>query len=133
VFAVNTDGTGFTTLYMFSGGSDGALPSGSLALWENTLYGAALAGGDWGSGTIFSLSLPVPPPPPQLTIAPDGSGGYVIGVLGTSNLTYRLQRASTLTSPWSTSAPQTADATGFIEFHDLFPPPDRAFYRALQQ
>ena len=34
---------------------------------------------------------------------------------------------------WTTSSPQTAPASGVIEFHDLFAPPDRAFYRALQQ
>ena len=44
-----------------------------------------------------------------------------------------LERAHSLTGPWTTSAPQTAPASALIEFHDLFPPPDRAFYRALQQ
>ena len=70
---------------------------------------------------------------PQLTIAPDGSGDYLIEVDGTPNLTYRLQRAHSLIGPWTTSAPQTAPSSGLIEFHDLFPPPDRAFYRAVEQ
>jgi len=38
---------------MFRGGSDGSLPSGNLALSENTLYGAALKGGDWDNGTFI--------------------------------------------------------------------------------
>ena len=67
-----------------------------------------------------------------MSIVRDGSGGYFIDVHGTANLTYRLQRTTNLTGPWATSAPQTAPASGLIEFHDLFPPPDRAFYRALQ-
>ena len=75
----------------------------------------------------------MPVPPPQLTIVSDASGGYFIRVQGTPNLTYRLQRAHSLTGPWSTSAPQTAPASGLIEFHDLFPPSDRAFCRAVQQ
>ena len=50
VFAVNTDGTGFTTLHGFTKGtgsqdnlinSDGANPSGGLILSGNTLYGTA--------------------------------------------------------------------------------------------
>jgi uncharacterized repeat protein (TIGR03803 family) len=63
VFKVNTDGTGFTTLYSFtaiSGGtstnSDGAEPHGSLILAENTLYGTALHGGSSGNGTVFKIN-----------------------------------------------------------------------------
>ena len=41
VFAVNTDGTGFTNLYSFTGGSDGTDPDGTLLLSVNTLYGTA--------------------------------------------------------------------------------------------
>jgi uncharacterized repeat protein (TIGR03803 family) len=76
VFAVNTDGTDFTTLYSFSafppfgGGSsppptnsDGANPYAGLLLSGHTLYGTAEFGGDSGYGTVFSIALPVPPQP----------------------------------------------------------------------
>jgi hypothetical protein len=43
-----------------------------------------------------------------------------------------LQQAPTLKGPLTTCGPQTAPASGQVEFHDLFPPPDRAFYRAVQ-
>ncbi|MBI3851025.1 MAG: hypothetical protein HY298_12220 [Verrucomicrobia bacterium] len=66
-------------------------------------------------------------------LAPDGSGGYVLRFNGVPDLTYRLQRAQSLTGPWSTSAPQTAPASGLLEFHDPFPPSNRAFYHAVQQ
>jgi uncharacterized repeat protein (TIGR03803 family) len=56
VFAVNTDGTGFTNLHTFTGGSDGANPSASLVLSGNTLYGTAVLGGTNGSGTVFALN-----------------------------------------------------------------------------
>jgi len=69
VFALNTDGTGFTTLYSFTGGSDGGYPTAGLVFLDNTLYGAANSGG--GSGTVFSLSLPASAP--QLTIIPSGA------------------------------------------------------------
>ena len=63
VFAVNTDGSGFTTLYGFTApdavagtNSDGAYPYGGLALSGNTLYGTAEVGGSGGSGTVFSIN-----------------------------------------------------------------------------
>src|SRR6185503_7790121 len=52
VFAVNTDGTGFTTLHSFTG-SDGDSPVAGLILSGNTLYGTARRGGSWGMGTVF--------------------------------------------------------------------------------
>jgi uncharacterized repeat protein (TIGR03803 family) len=54
VYAVNTDGTGFTNLYNFTGGSDGQYPTGPLALWGNTLIGAA-QGGTSTNGTLFAI------------------------------------------------------------------------------
>jgi uncharacterized repeat protein (TIGR03803 family) len=64
VFAVNTDGTGFASLYSFTAmpssspriNSDGALPYAGLILSGNTLYGTAQEGGTNGSGTVFSVS-----------------------------------------------------------------------------
>src|SRR6266446_1753782 len=61
VFAVNTDGTGFTNLHSFSAlgsqtNSDGAYPSASLILSGNALYGTAANGGSGGSGTVFALN-----------------------------------------------------------------------------
>jgi uncharacterized repeat protein (TIGR03803 family) len=66
VFAVNTDGSGFTTLHSFTklfGGSspatatngDGAYPHGGLILSGTTLYGTASQGGTNGSGTVFAV------------------------------------------------------------------------------
>src|SRR5882724_9204174 len=56
VFAVNTDGSGFTTLYSFTRGSDGANPYASLILSSNTLYGTASGGGSSGNGTVFAVN-----------------------------------------------------------------------------
>ncbi len=66
VFAINTDGTGFTNLYSFTyasssdsyTNSDGAYPySTTLALSSGgTLYGAATYGGTNGTGTIFAIN-----------------------------------------------------------------------------
>jgi uncharacterized repeat protein (TIGR03803 family) len=63
VFAINTDGTGLTTLHEFtalSDGSsgtneDGAVP-GSLVLSSNVLYGMTGLGGQYGAGTVFAIN-----------------------------------------------------------------------------
>lgn len=70
VFAVNTDGTGFTTLHHFTGGKGGGLSYAGLILSGNTLYGTTSDSYN-GYGTVFSLSFA-----PQLTI--NTSGAYVI-------------------------------------------------------
>ncbi|MSU59911.1 MAG: hypothetical protein EXS35_17380 [Pedosphaera sp.] len=56
VFSLNTDGTCFTNLHNFSGGTDGAYPLGTLLLSGNTLYGTTQSGGSSGTGTIFRVS-----------------------------------------------------------------------------
>ena len=56
VFAVNSDGTGFTNVYSFTGDSDGAVPLGGLILSGGTLYGTASEGGTNGSGTVFAVN-----------------------------------------------------------------------------
>src|SRR5579859_834715 len=56
IFRVNTNGTGFTNIYTFTGNSDGANPVARLLLSGSTLYGTTLYGGDSGYGTVFSLS-----------------------------------------------------------------------------
>jgi uncharacterized repeat protein (TIGR03803 family) len=55
VFAVHTDGSGFTNLYTFTAGADGALPTANLILSGDTLYGTTQEGGIEGEGTVFSL------------------------------------------------------------------------------
>ena len=55
-FKVNIDGTDFTTLYSFTGDSDGATPIGGLILSGNTLYGTAYGGGSGGNGIVFKMN-----------------------------------------------------------------------------
>lgn len=58
VFSVNTDGSGFSLLHTFTGGSgDGALPMGKLTLSGTTLYGMTLGGGSSDYGTMFSMGI----------------------------------------------------------------------------
>jgi uncharacterized repeat protein (TIGR03803 family) len=65
VFAINTNGTGFTTLHSFTAtsdffpyvNSDGANPYAGLILSGNTLYGTAYSGGSSGNGTVFAINI----------------------------------------------------------------------------
>ena len=54
VFAINTDGSGFTNLHSFTGADDGGRPSAGLILSGNILFGTAYSGGG-GHGTVFAL------------------------------------------------------------------------------
>src|SRR6185503_15792040 len=56
VFAVNTDGSGFTTLHDFDYVNDRANPYAGLILSGNTLYGTASEGGNFDEGTVFSVN-----------------------------------------------------------------------------
>jgi uncharacterized repeat protein (TIGR03803 family) len=98
MFALNTDGTGFTNLHNFTDGSDGGQPIGGLIVSGNTLYGTASYGGSADKGTVFSLSFR-----PQLTITPSGSNvilTWPANVAGFDYTGYRLQKASAITGPW---------------------------------
>jgi uncharacterized repeat protein (TIGR03803 family) len=64
VFAIQTDGTGFTNLYNFNAipyspepytNRDGAIPYGRLVLSGHTLYGTTTRGGSSGGGTVFAI------------------------------------------------------------------------------
>jgi len=100
VFSLNSDGTGFTPFYDFTGGSDGAFPNSGMILSSGILYGAANAGGNLGSGTIFSLSLPANQP--QLTIFPSGPNLILTWPTNATGLV--LQSAMNLASPVWTPA-----------------------------
>jgi len=56
VFAINTDGTGFTNLHSFIGDTEGSYPNAGLILSGSTLYGTASREGSAGHGTVFAVS-----------------------------------------------------------------------------
>jgi len=110
VFAINTDGTGFTTLHNFDPHSDSAFPGiglditgNTIYVSRNTLYGTASGGGRSGNGTIFTLnadgtgfttvyefSSTFPPDaPPDFTAGKNVDGAYPVNcLLLTSNTLY---------------------------------------------
>ncbi|HAO77976.1 MAG TPA: hypothetical protein DCQ92_03170 [Verrucomicrobia subdivision 3 bacterium] len=118
VFAINPDGTSFTTLHSFTGGSDGYRMGAGLILSGNTLYGTASGGGSSGQGTVFSLSLP----PPSLHIALTGNQSVLFWSASATN--YILQSTTNLASPnWVTAS----DAVPVIAFTVTNTSPARFF------
>jgi uncharacterized repeat protein (TIGR03803 family) len=105
VFAVNTNGAGFTVLHDFIGGADGAYPQAGLILSGNTLYGTTRQGGISGNGTVFSLLLNAAPSAPQLTII--HSGASVILTWPTNFTGFTLQSTTNLapSAIWTTVSP----------------------------
>ena len=101
VFAVNTDGTGFTTVHSFTGGSDGSRSYAGLLLSGNTLYGTAYWDGAYGNGTVFRIFIQ-----PQLSIIPSGPNvilTWPTSYAGFSYAGYTLQSTTNLGSSavWS--------------------------------
>ena len=57
VFSINTDGSGFTLLHSFAGGTnDGVNPYGGLTLSGSALYGLTSGGGGYGQGLAFQIN-----------------------------------------------------------------------------
>lgn len=55
IFAMNTDGSGFTNLHSFASGGDGQNPVAGMILSGNTLYGTTDAGGPNFNGTVYAI------------------------------------------------------------------------------
>jgi uncharacterized repeat protein (TIGR03803 family) len=78
IFALTTDGNDFSTLHSFTvlefNGStantnwDGSVPNGQLVYANNMLYGTATYGGEYGNGTVYSLSVASASQVPRLSI-----------------------------------------------------------------
>ena len=56
IFKIGTNGAGFSIIYNFTGGTDGAAPLAGLILSGTNFYGTTSAGGGSGYGTVFSVS-----------------------------------------------------------------------------
>jgi uncharacterized repeat protein (TIGR03803 family) len=114
VFAVNTNGTGFTILHAFAvPPNQEGNPAPELVLSGTTLFGASFADGAYGHGTVFSLSYPSP----RLTIMPSGTNvnlTWPSAVAGFSYSAYTLQSTTNLGSSavWATNSPAPVVVNG---------------------
>lgn len=120
VFALNTDGTGFATLYSFTATSgaaytnnDGASVVEPLVLSGNTLYGTTLGGGSTGGGTVFSLSFR-----PRLTIVPGGANVLLTWPTNYAGFDYTLYRVQWTTNLGSSAVWNTNCAAPVVVGHN---------------
>jgi hypothetical protein len=70
---------------------------------------------------------------PRLVIEPESNGSYVIRFNGDPHVTYQLQRATSVTGPWTTNFTFTTTCFEPVIFHDTNAPLGQAFYRTAQQ
>lgn len=133
VFALLTNGTGFTIIHDFSAttgpssiNSDGATPYAGLMISNDTIFGTARGGGTFGNGTVFSLAIL-----PRLSI--DQAGGSMILTWPPSAIGFTLQSATNLTPPdtWNTVTPAPVVVNGFNTVIDSASAVQR-FYRLSQ-
>jgi uncharacterized repeat protein (TIGR03803 family) len=97
VFAINTDGSGYTILHQFGAtGSDGADPAASLTLVGSTLYGTTVGGGTNSVGTVFALGLPAPP-----SMGITTAGNQIVISWPTNATGYALKSIASLSGSWS--------------------------------
>jgi uncharacterized repeat protein (TIGR03803 family) len=108
LFAVNTDGTDFTVLHTFTGGSDGADPNTQLVLAGNLLYGATAEGGTEGTGTLFSF-VAGPVNPPAITNEP---ASQTANLGGSVTLQVTATGGGALTYQWTHNGVKIPGATG---------------------
>jgi uncharacterized repeat protein (TIGR03803 family) len=124
VFALNTKGTaggtGFTNLYSFAGGLNGAKPQGGVVLSGNTLYGTAQTGGNSSDGTVFSFSLGpvvVLTPPAITSISLSGTNLVINGSNGQSGGTYETLTTTNLSlGLWTPVATNVLNVSGIFSF-----------------
>jgi uncharacterized repeat protein (TIGR03803 family) len=115
VFKLNTDGTGFTTLYSFTDGNDGAIPYAGLLQSGDALFGTASGGGNMGDGVVFALSLTTP----KLNIKTANKSA----VLSWNNPAFSLQAAPFVTGVYTNvsgaASPYTNGSAGPQRFFRL--------------
>ena len=119
LFALNTDGSGFTTLYSFTRGSDGGDPQSDLVLFGNTLYGTANTGGDSGNGTVFSFTLPSSILLTNLIKLPGGSFQFsFLHTSGSTNAVFATTNLALAFSNWTLLGTATEVSPGHFQFTD---------------
>jgi uncharacterized repeat protein (TIGR03803 family) len=133
IFAINTDGTGFTNLYNFTGGIDGADPNG-ISAFPNALYGTAYGGGVSGNGTVFTLPLVSNASSLWLSNAFIGGSktNFTFQLSGPAGSNYVLQVSTNLIN-WSSVSTSTIPVSGFTNLSNAISNYNRRFYRVHLQ
>jgi len=124
-FMLNKDGSSYTVLKTFGGGTDPLGPRGGLVRGnDNLFYGASAGGGDHGNGAVFKLW---PPQTPVLRIA--GGSENVVSIWGTPAAQYQLVESTNLID-WLTTSSFVMPQAGVWTYTIAPAAQPRMFYRA---
>ena len=131
VFKVSTNGA-LTTLYSFTGGADGGTPhfAGLVQGTDGSFYGTTSQGGQFGSGTVFRLTIVPPAPVFQPVTLTNGALNLTWSTEAGGS--YQLQYNSDLSSTnWTNlGSPAAAAGTSLSTTVSVTNGPPR-FYRAV--
>jgi uncharacterized repeat protein (TIGR03803 family) len=123
LFSLNTDGSGYTTMYSFTAGGNGANPEATMVLSGNTLFGTALQ----QPGTVFSFIHGCASA--FLNIAQYAG----VSVSGSVGCTYEIDYTTNLNNPaWIPLITNTLLSNPFL-FIDTNVVSGNRFYRAVAQ
>jgi len=128
VFRVTPDGR-LTRLYSFSGG-DGNNPDRAVLVQGNdgNFYGTTSKGGEYGYGTIFRLSVPLPP---VIQAVSHTGSAFRFAWSAVAGQTYQVQyRASLTQTNWSDLGSGTTATNGTLNISDsITSSPSQRFYQ----
>jgi uncharacterized repeat protein (TIGR03803 family) len=135
IFQLNTNGT-LTTLYSFSGGSDGGYPVGGLTKGtDGNFYGVTDEGGlnpvgyNNSDGTIFRLSVPMQPVFQTTTVT---NGGIILCWTAVAGQTYQMQYNTDLTTiNWNNLGGTITETNGIMVTCDSMGLDAQRFYRVV--
>lgn len=129
VFEISTNGA-FAPLHTFTGTADGKFPFGALLqASDGTFWGTTSAGGAYGKGTIFRLSLPLHPVVQSLTATPTN---VTVTWNSVAFQQYQLQYSTNLAQTNWTTLEGTLTATGgTLQATDSSPSGPARWYRVL--
>lgn len=120
-FTLNTDGTGYSVLYSFTGGADGAHPQAALAQGsDGGFYGTTSGGGDMGFGVVFKLFSPLQGV--VITNIQVGASGALLSMAGGIPMqSYNIQAKTNLAvaGGWQVIGSNSAASDGTFQFLDV--------------
>jgi uncharacterized repeat protein (TIGR03803 family) len=129
VFRITPGGT-LTTLYSFTGGSDGAYPQAGLVQGaDGNLYGTTSSGGTNNNGTIFRITL-VSAPQPVFGPVSLAGGTLTLTWSALAGQTYQLQFTTNLSQTSWNDLGSAVTATGpTVSVTNAIGPDPERFYR----
>jgi uncharacterized repeat protein (TIGR03803 family) len=128
VFALNTNGMGFTNLHNFAAYYDGSSITAGLVLAGNTLYGTASQGGSWGVGTVFAVNTDGMGYTTLHIFVPLGGSHPIGGLILSGNTLYGTAYQGGSSDNGTVFAVNT-EGTGFTNLHSFAGPSFDNLYR----